>query len=85
METEKSGLFCYREMARPCDASCMAYETVVPAGPDFIGKQWAHCMLLVNEHRKGKHLVVLASSADKLVRYEDDKRRLHQPLPPTVR
>lgn len=46
---------------RVCGPDCMAYLPQVPEGKDFTGEQWAHCMLLVNAHRAGKHLVILAN------------------------
>ena len=33
-----------------------------PEGPDYTAQQWANCALLVNAHRAGKHLVVIAAT-----------------------
>lgn len=60
---EGTGLFCYRDQIRLCNASCMAFLPKVPEGKDYIGEQWAHCLELVSKHRTGKHLAILASVA----------------------
>jgi hypothetical protein len=66
----------------------MAYITP-PAGPDYVGQQWAHCILLVNTHRVGKHLVILADAVGQQVKKSvtalADAARANQPPPPTVR
>lgn len=57
-----------------------------PEGPDYKNQQWANCLLLVNAHRGGKHLVVLASSAGELLRSAKNEaadRARHQPSPPS--
>lgn len=59
-EEKGNGLFCFLDQGRPCGPECMAYLTHPPSGPDFQGQQFANCLLLVNAHRTGKHLVVLA-------------------------
>jgi len=87
-EPDPEGLICFLNDARPCGADCMAYIER-PDGPDYVDQQWANCMLLVNAHRGGKHLVVLASvGADlcKAARVEAaDRARLYQPVPPAVK
>lgn len=75
------GLYCFLNPERACGADCMAYETP-PNYKDFIGKQWARCVLLVNAHRVGKHLPILAGSLGTLVTQEQDKARMPQPPPP---
>jgi hypothetical protein len=84
----KEGLICFRDAARVCGADCMAYE-LAPPGPDYDDKQWATCMLLVNTHRVGKHLVVLASVGSELLKRAKnesaDRARANQPPPPTVK
>ena len=62
----KTGLFCFMNADRVCSADCMAFLHPPPAEPDYAGQQWASCLLLVNVHRGGKHLVILASEAHKL-------------------
>jgi hypothetical protein len=62
-EGETKGAACFLAQDRICGPDCMAYLPQVPEGPAYIGEQWAHCMLLVNAERAGKHLVVLASVA----------------------
>jgi hypothetical protein len=37
----------------------MAYLPQAPEGPAYVGENWAHCLLLVNAERAGKHLVIL--------------------------
>lgn len=79
------GLLCFMNSERPCGPDCMAYE-LAPPGPDYQDKQWANCLLLVNAHRAGKHLVVLASVAADQVRQTKnaaaDAARNNQPPPP---
>lgn len=64
---EPDQLFCYRDAARPCNASCVAFlgfgdeATEVSGGkvvplPGSVGR----CSLLVSAHRMGKHLTILA-------------------------
>lgn len=55
------------DQARICGPDCMAFLSTRPEGSAYIGQQWASCHLLVNLERGGKHLVVLASEASKLV------------------
>lgn len=62
-EVQSTDMFCYRESARPCDSTCMAYLIEMPDGPDYQGQEWSRCLVLVNEHRQGKHLTVLAGEA----------------------
>src|SRR5690606_10644440 len=81
--TEK---YCFIDSNRPCTAECMAFLVVRPEGPDYEGQQWAACSLLVNMHRGGKHLTVLASQGaavlkDMRIKMADEKR-LNQPPPP---
>ena len=79
------GLLCFMNAERPCGPDCMAYEQA-PLQPDYQDKQWANCLLLVNAHRVGKHLVVLASVASDQVRQTKnaaaDAQRANQPPPP---
>lgn len=81
MPEDKTGLFCFKDSSRICGADCMAF-TDAPEGPEYIGKQWARCLILVNHHRTGKHLVVLASIADKIEKRMTDARRTNQSPPP---
>ncbi len=85
---EESGLYCFLNMDRPCSAACMAW-TPPPEGVDFQDRQWANCLLLVNAHRAGKHLVVLAATAGELLKTTKtaaaDRARGQQPPPPPVR
>lgn len=68
-----SGLCCFMDKERPCGADCMAFLTDPPSKDDYVGQQWSHCHLLVNAHRVGKHLVVLAQVGGELLH----KQRVH--------
>ncbi len=78
-ERQGTGLYCFLDRNKACGADCMAWDSV-PNHRDYIGKQFANCMILVNLHRTGKHLTVIASSLDTLVKSEQDKARI--PVPP---
>lgn len=58
---------CFLDQERVCGSDCMAYLVSPPTDPSYIGQQWARCHLLVNIERGGKHLVVLAAQASKMV------------------
>lgn len=85
---ERNGLFCFKDASRPCGADCMAFSDP-PEGPDFQGKQWANCMVLVNDHRSAKHLVILASVGGQLAQKakteQADRIRNSQQPPPVVK
>lgn len=87
-EIAKNGLMCFKDADRPCGADCMAFADA-PEGPDFQGRQWANCMVLVNAHRTAKHLVILASFGGQLVQKakteQADRIRANQPPPPAVK
>ena len=68
-DVQEEDLFCYRDAARVCDSTCMAYLVAAPEGQDYEGQSWSRCHLLVNEHRQGKHLVVLASFASDFMKH----------------
>jgi len=82
------GLFCFKDKDRPCTAECMAY-ILPPEGPDYKDQQWARCLLLVNTHRTGKHLVVLCANVEKMISLtkteQADRVRLNQPPVPPVK
>lgn len=84
-EGEGNGLYCFLNANRPCGADCMAF-VAAPDGPDYQDQQWANCLLLVNAHRGGKHLVVLAASANEMLQHSKrttaDRAR-NQPPPPS--
>lgn len=61
-------LMCFINATRICGASCMAYGTFVPNHPDYKDAQWAHCQLLVQAHRVGKHVVSIASVLDRVLK-----------------
>lgn len=87
-EGDTKGLYCFLNNERPCGPDCMAY-TERPDSPEYLGKQWAECLLLVNAHRVGKHLTILASVGDALYKKTKtqaaDEQRLNQPAPPRVK
>jgi hypothetical protein len=78
VEKEK-GLFCFVTPERVCGPACMAYQVAVPEGQDYLAQQWAHCMLLTNMHKIGKHTTVIATE---LVRKNRDAARTGQQPPP---
>lgn len=82
------GLRCFKSQSRACGPDCMAYIRT-PPGPDYVDQQWANCMLLVNAHRTGKHLVVIAAALGeqnaKAKTALADQARANQPLPPSPR
>jgi hypothetical protein len=84
-ERRPSGLICFLNNERECGPDCMAFD-YAPQSEDYKDKQWANCMLLVNAHRGGKHLVMLASigaELQKKVKTEAaDRARTNQPPPP---
>jgi hypothetical protein len=85
-----NGLYCWSDTGRACGPDCMAFLTAAPEGPDYVmpdgsPRQWAQCLLLVNAHRVGKHLVHITSSIDVAVRTmrneAADRRRGEVPAP----
>ncbi len=61
-----STLACFMDQGRVCGPDCMAYLPQAPGEPDYQGENWAHCHLLINAHRGGKHLVIIAGAASKI-------------------
>jgi hypothetical protein len=91
----RNGLVCFMQMDRPCGPDCMAFSSSPPEGRDYFNQQWAHCSLLVNAHRVGKHVSILAvmlgevkKPADVLLRAlkkeAQDRVRTAQTPPPVV-
>ncbi len=68
-----SGLVCFISQDRDCGPACMAYLAQPPPGEQYKGEQWAHCLLLVNAERAGRHLVILASSVGSLMKLNRQK------------
>lgn len=87
MKEEGSGLTCFMDKDRACGPDCMSFLSVMdrPEGDDYKGKQWASCHLLVNAHRGGKHLVILASAGADIAKKAKDQQRMNQTPPPVVR
>lgn len=77
-----NGLMCFKDQNRACGADCMAFQLEPPEGPEYRG-QWANCMILTNEHRSAKHLVILTQGVAKLLKQEQDRARTSQ-MPPNV-
>jgi len=77
--------FCFLNPDRLCSSECMAYLVERPDGQDYEGQQWAVCMLLVNLHRCGKHLAILASQGGALLKEMKvklaDEKRINQTVP----
>lgn len=61
METEGTS-FCFLDKDRPCSPECVAFIHP-PNAQDYESQSWANCHLLVNIHRTGKHLPILADVA----------------------
>lgn len=85
---EDTGLICFMDNKRPCGADCMAYLPSPPqSDPELKDQQLAHCLLLLNVHRTGKHLVVLAAQGIELLKHiknkSADAARSNQPAPPS--
>ena len=80
-----TGLCCFLSTERRCGPDCMAYSDFVPEGidyktPDGKPRQWAYCILLVNAHKTGKHVVNIAN----LMKVSADNQQRNQPLPSPV-
>lgn len=66
---KQNGLMCWLNMERPCGADCMAYlDPPLAKGPDYDGKQWANCIVLVGLHQESKHVTILAQHLVKQAR-----------------
>jgi len=92
-QVEEGDIFCFIDHSRPCKPECMAHTVFPPEGKDYDRQQWAKCMILVNGHKVGKHVVVVAQkahelliSADSLLRFlkikKADDQRGGPPPPP---
>lgn len=77
-------LRCFINPDRACGPDCMAYQTRPPPGQDYMNQQWPHCMVLVNAHRVGKHMVIIAEGLTKLLKGDPAKQAANIP-PPEVR
>lgn len=61
-------VFCHKNDARVCNASCVAFLVTRPKGDDYEGQSWAACSELVSAHRSSKSLNILASTAVKVAK-----------------
>ena len=80
-------LFCFLDKDRPCTPACVAFLTTRPEGNDYKEQGWSACSLLVNAHRGGKHLTVLAQlGADYMkhnrIKSADAVREANNPVAP---
>lgn len=80
----EKALRCFLSPDRACGADCMSFMTSVPQGGDYQNQAWPHCLLLLNAHRVGKHLVILAEIAAKMLRPDPHREQTKIP-PPEVR
>lgn len=65
----------------------MAYSTFLPEGPDY-QETWAHCKVLVTDHKTAKHLVLIANllnekKLEKDKAEQDEKREANNKIPRT--
>jgi hypothetical protein len=60
-EGDPKGPACFQDQYRVCGPDCMAFLPKPPEGTEYLGEQWAHCLLLVNAQRVGKHSVIIAN------------------------
>lgn len=60
-EGDPKGAACFMDQYRICGPDCMSFLPKPPEGPEYLGEQWAQCLLLVNAQRVGKHTVIIAS------------------------
>lgn len=66
---KKNGLVCWINADRLCGSDCMAYvDPPMARGPDYDGKQWANCIVLVSIHQESKHATILAQHLVKQAR-----------------
>lgn len=82
----ENAVFCFLDASRPCTAECMAFLPARPEGEDYEGQTFAACSLLVNAHKLGKHLTVIAQQGTMLLKHlrvkQADAQRNGQPPPP---
>lgn len=83
----QGSIMCFKDGNRECGADCIAFLTVAPQGdPEYAtSPMWMRCHLLVNEHRKGKHLVVIAAQLGKLLSVLAPAKAPDLPAPPVTR
>jgi hypothetical protein len=76
-----SKLSCYGDQSRICGPDCMSYLAQVPSGANYQGENWAHCLVLVNVERMGKHIVIMAD----LIKRNRAEGIRNQSPPPLIR
>jgi len=83
----KEGTYCFLNSTRVCGPDCTAFISPIekPEGQDYIGKEWAKCHLMINAHRVGKHVAIIAVAAGDLLKkvknHLADAERVNQPGP----
>lgn len=88
-EQQTTGLYCFLNAERECGPDCMGYLTCVPDGadykaPDGFPNQWARCLILVNAHRLGKHIVHLVAKSDESIKLAKALAADQHRTPPTL-
>jgi len=81
----QEALRCFLKAERVCGPDCMAYSTYVANHQDYQNQPWPHCIVLINLHRTGKHLTVLASHVEKLLGKRDPLEAQRNVPPPVPR
>ena len=86
-KSEPTGILCFKDGNRECGPDCIEFLTTAPQGdPEYVAApMWMRCHLLVNEHRKGKHLVIIASQLGKILAALDPTKNPGLPPPPVTR
>lgn len=81
-----NGLFCFKDVTRPCGADCMAFLPQVPEGAQYQGAQWAHCQVLVNSDRSARHLVIITNLLSDVVKMQKSEaaKAIRTQKPPPV-
>lgn len=86
-QQQTGSIFCFRDGNRECGPDCIAFLPTAPQGdPEYLASpMWMRCHLLVNEHRKGKHLVVIASQLGSLLKKIEPRSAPDLPPPPVTK
>lgn len=58
-------VYCFLDLTRACNASCMAYSTHASPNKGLPDVQ-RHCLVLNNVERTGRHLTIIASQLAEL-------------------
>jgi hypothetical protein len=63
---------CPFDQTRICGPDCMAFLPQPPEGRAYLGENWAHCHLLVNADRVGRHAAIAANELSALRKALED-------------